>query len=70
MPAEARTNDTDSTAVATVRPNQRWHIVLTRMVYDPRTTEYIERRKREALTKKEAVRCLSSATWPERSTGS
>jgi|HubBroStandDraft_4_1064222.scaffolds.fasta_scaffold94426_1 transposase len=35
-----------------------WHIVLTRMVYDPRTSEYIERRKAEGLTKKEAVRCL------------
>ena len=35
-----------------------WHIVLTRMVYDPRTAEYIDRRKREGLTKKEAVRCL------------
>ena len=35
-----------------------WHIVLTRMVYDPRTNEYIDRRKREGLTKKEAVRCL------------
>ena len=35
-----------------------WHIVITRMVYDPRTTEYIERRTKEGLTKKEAVRCL------------
>ena len=35
-----------------------WHIVLTRMVYDPRTTEYIDRRRTEGLTKKEAVRCL------------
>ena len=35
-----------------------WHIVLTPMVYDPRTTEYIDRRKKEGLTKKEAVRCL------------
>jgi transposase len=35
-----------------------WHIVLTRMVYDQRTTEYIDRRKTEGLTKKEAVRCL------------
>ena len=35
-----------------------WHIVLTRMVYDPRTAQYIDRRKREGLTKKEAVRCL------------
>ena len=35
-----------------------WHIVFTRMVYDPRTTEYIDRRRTEGLTKKEAVRCL------------
>jgi transposase len=35
-----------------------WHIVLTRMVYDSRTTEYIDRRRTEGLTKKEAVRCL------------
>jgi transposase len=35
-----------------------WHIVLTRIVYDPRTTEYIERRTKEGLTKREAVRCL------------
>ena len=35
-----------------------WHIVITPMVYDPRTTEYIDRRTKEGLTKKEAVRCL------------
>ena len=35
-----------------------WHIVITRMVYDPRTIEYIDRRTKEGLTKKEAVRCL------------
>jgi transposase len=35
-----------------------WHIVITRIVYDPRTTEYIDRRTKEGLTKKEAVRCL------------
>ena len=35
-----------------------WHIVLTRMVYDPRTTAYIDRRRTDGLTKKEAVRCL------------
>jgi transposase len=35
-----------------------WHIVITRMVYDPRTTEYIDRRLSEGKTKKEAVRCL------------
>jgi transposase len=35
-----------------------WHIVITRMVCDPRTRHYIERRMKEGLTKKEAVRCL------------
>jgi transposase len=35
-----------------------WHIVLTRMVYDPRTNAYIDRRRSEGLTKKEAMRCL------------
>jgi transposase len=35
-----------------------WHIVITRMVYDPRTRDYIERRTKEGLTKKEAFRCL------------
>ena len=36
-----------------------WHIVITRMVYDPRTApEYIERRTSEGLSKKEAMRCL------------
>jgi transposase len=35
-----------------------WHIVITRMVYDPRTYAYIERRLKEGLTKKETFRCL------------
>jgi len=35
-----------------------WHVVLTRMVCDPRTMEYINRRTKEGLTKKEAIRCL------------
>jgi transposase len=35
-----------------------WHIVFTRMVCDPRTRHYIERRIKEGRTKKEAVRCL------------
>ncbi|MBA3303028.1 MAG: IS110 family transposase [Acidimicrobiia bacterium] len=35
-----------------------WRIVVTRMVYDPRTTAYLERRIKEGLTKKEAFRCL------------
>ena len=35
-----------------------WKIVITRMVYDPRTRDYIERRIKQGLTKKEAIRCL------------
>jgi transposase len=35
-----------------------WHIVITRMVNDPRTRHYIQRRMKEGLTKKEAFRCL------------
>jgi transposase len=35
-----------------------WRIVITRMVYDPRTRDYIDRRTKEGLTKKEAFRCL------------
>ena len=35
-----------------------WHIVFTRMVCDPRTQHYIERRMKEGRTKKEAMRCL------------
>ena len=35
-----------------------WRIVITRMVYDPRTREYIDRRMKEGRTKKEAFRCL------------
>jgi transposase len=35
-----------------------WTIVITRMVYDPRTRDYIERRVKDGLTKKEAIRCL------------
>ena len=31
---------------------------MTRMVYDPRTIEYMARRTKEGLTKKEAMRCL------------
>ena len=31
---------------------------MTRIVYDPRTKRYINRRMREGLTKKEAMRCL------------
>jgi transposase len=35
-----------------------WHIVFTRMVKDPRTKHYIERRMKDGRTKKEAIRCL------------
>jgi transposase len=35
-----------------------WKIVITRMVYDPRTRHYIERRVKDGLTKTEAIRCL------------
>ena len=32
--------------------------VVTRMVYVPRTIEYMARRTREGVTTKEAIRCL------------
>jgi transposase len=35
-----------------------WRIVMTRIVYDPRTKTYINRRMKEGLTKREAMRCL------------
>jgi len=35
-----------------------WHIVITRMVCDQRTRDYIARRTTEGHTKKEAIRCL------------
>jgi transposase len=35
-----------------------WRIVMTRIVCDPRTKHYIERRTKEGLSKKEAMRCL------------
>jgi transposase len=35
-----------------------WRIVMTRIVYDPRTKRYIERRMKDGLTKKEAMRCI------------
>lgn len=35
-----------------------WRVVMTRIVYDPRTRAYIERRMKEGLTKREAMRCL------------
>ena len=35
-----------------------WRIVMTRIVYDPRTKIYIDRRMKDGLTKREAMRCL------------
>jgi transposase len=35
-----------------------WRIVITRLSNDPDTKRYIERRTKEGLTKKEAIRCL------------
>lgn len=35
-----------------------WRIVMTRIVYDPRTKHYIDRRMKEGLSKREAMRCL------------
>lgn len=35
-----------------------WQVTMTRMVYDPRTRDYVERRTKEGLTKREAMRCL------------
>jgi transposase len=35
-----------------------WHIIITPMVYDPRTRHYIQRRINQGLTKKEAFHCL------------
>ena len=32
---------------------------MTRISYDPRTREYIERRTKEGLTKREAMRCVN-----------
>jgi transposase len=35
-----------------------WRIVVTRMVYDPDTRAYLDRRMKDSKTKKEAFRCL------------
>jgi transposase len=35
-----------------------WHIVITRMGSDPRTIDYVERRSKEGLTKKDIIRVL------------
>src|SRR6266498_576662 len=38
--------------------NALWRIVLVRMNGDPRTRNYVERRTKEGLSKKEIIRCL------------
>ena len=35
-----------------------WRIVMTRMAFDPRTREYVERRTKEGLSKREVIRIL------------
>ena len=35
-----------------------WHIVFVRMRCDPRTRDYVERRTKEGLSRKEIMRCL------------
>ncbi|HZQ83678.1 MAG TPA: IS110 family transposase, partial [Acidimicrobiales bacterium] len=35
-----------------------WRVVMTRLTCDPRTKDYVERRMKEGLTKREAMRCL------------
>jgi transposase len=35
-----------------------WRIVLVRLSHDPTTRHYLERRVKDGLTKKEAIRCL------------
>ena len=35
-----------------------WRIVITRLASDPRTRHYVERRRKDGLTKTEAIRCL------------
>src|SRR6202035_1267568 len=35
-----------------------WRIVMVRMVSDPRTRLYVERRTKEGLSKREIIRCL------------
>jgi transposase len=35
-----------------------WRIVMVRMVHDPRTRSYVERRTREGRSKREIIRCL------------
>ena len=38
--------------------NALWRIVFVRMRFDPRTRDYVERRTKEGLSKKEIIRCL------------
>ncbi len=35
-----------------------WRVVMTRLSWDPRTKRYLERRMKEGLSKREAMRCL------------
>ena len=58
-PRAASSSDTGSTAAGTARPTRpSGTSCFTRMVCDPRTQHYIERRMKEGRTKKEAIRCL------------
>ncbi len=41
-----------------------WRIVVTRMVYDPRTLDHIERRTKEGLTKKRSLRLPQALRRP------
>jgi transposase len=41
-----------------VANNALWRIVLVRMGLDPRTKDYVDRRLKEGLSKKEIIRCL------------
>ena len=43
---------------ARIANNALWRIVLVRMSSDPRTRNYVERRTKEGLSKKEIIRCL------------
>jgi len=38
--------------------NALWRIVIVRMRYDERTRDYVQRRTKEGLSKKEIIRCL------------
>ena len=54
-----------------------WRIVVVRLVHDPRTRHYLERRAEDGLSKREVIRVLkryvaprSSSTYPARSPSS